>query len=153
MGYRGFDEQATEPRWCFGHGLTYTTFDWGATTVDRDELPIAGDDPRRHRTAVTLRVEVTNAGDVAAHEVVQCYLHDGTGQVRRPDQELRAYAKVLLGPGETRSVELHVDERAFAAWEPVTGRWTVAPGDFELRVGPSSRDLRGVVPVTVVDAE
>ena len=153
MGYRGFDEQATEPRWCFGHGLTYTTFDWGATTVDRDELPIAGDDPRRHRTAVTLRVEVTNAGDVAAHEVVQCYLHDGTGQVRRPDQELRAYAKVLLGPGETRSVELQVDERAFAAWEPVTGRWTVAPGDYELRVGPSSRDLRGVVPVTVVDAD
>ncbi len=151
MGYRGFDERGIEPRWCFGHGLTYTTFEWGAATVDREELPIAGDTVRRHVPALTVRVEVTNVGEVAAAEVVQCYLHDGTGRLRRPDQELRAFQKVQLGPGESRTVELTLDERAFAAWDPDAGTWTVAAGDHEVRVGPSSRDLRGIVPVRITD--
>lgn len=151
MGYRGFDERGIEPRWCFGHGLSYTTFEWGATTVDREEVPIAGGPARRHVSALTVRVEVTNTGDVAAHEVVQCYLHDGTGQLRRPDQELRAFRKVLLAPGESRTVELVLDERAFAAWDPDAAAWSVAAGDHEVRVGPSSRDLRGIVPVEVTD--
>jgi beta-glucosidase len=153
MGYRGFDERGVEPRWCFGHGLTYTTFAWGATTVDREELPIAGSPPRRHATVLTVSVEVTNTGEVTAAEVVQCYVHDGSGRLRRPDQELRAFRKVLLAPGETRVVDLELDERAFAAWEPTTGEWTVSPGDVEVRVGPSSRDLRGVVPIRMVQPD
>ena len=153
MGYRGFDERGTEPRWCFGHGLSYTTFAWGATAVDRDELPIAGADPQRHRAAVTVRVEITNTGDVDAHEVVQCYLHDGTGRLRRPDQELRAFSKVMVPTGESRVVELTLDERAFAAWDPTPRTWTVAPGAYEVRVGPSSRDLRGIVPIDVVEPD
>lgn len=151
MGYRGFDERGTEPRWCFGHGLTYTTFDWGVTTADRATLPIAGRTPTRGATALTVQVEVTNAGTVAAHEVVQCYVHDGSARRRRPDQELRAAAKVLLNPGERRSVELVLDERAFAGWDPVEADWTVTPGSYEVRVGPSSRDLRGAVAVEVVE--
>lgn len=151
MGYRGFDERGTEPRWCFGHGLTYTTFEWGPARVDREELPIAGDDPDRRAVAATVRVDVTNTGSRAAAEVVQCYVHDGSGQLRRPDQELRAFAKVHLAPGETATVELDLDERAFAAWEPVAGRWTVFAGDVELRLGPSSRDLRAVLPISVTD--
>ncbi len=151
MGYRGFDERETEPRWCFGHGLTYSSFDWGSTSVDHDEVPIAGVAPERHRTALTMRVELTNTGDVDAQEVVQCYVHDGSGVLRRPDQELAAFAKVALSPGQTRTVELMLDERAFAAWDPSAGCWTVAPGAYELRVGPSSRDLRAIVPIDVVD--
>ena len=142
MGYRGFDERGIEPRWCFGHGLTYTTFAWGGTAVDRDEVPIAGVEPQRLRAALRVRVEVTNTGEVDGHEVVQCYLHDGTGRLRRPDQELRAFSKVQVAAGETRVVELTLDERAFAAWDPTSGSWTVAPGAYEVRLGPSSRDLR-----------
>lgn len=151
MGYRGFDERGTDPRWCFGHGLSYTTFEWGATTVDHDMVPIAGPGAARHVPALTVTVEVTNTGDRPAHEVVQCYLHDGTGQRRRPDQELRAFAKVLLEPGERRAVELTLDERSFAAWDPTGADWTVAPGSYEVRVGPSSRDLRGTVMVDVIE--
>ena len=153
MGYRGFDERGTEPRWCFGHGLTYTSFAWGGTSVDRDELPIAGGDPQRHRTALRVRVEITNTGDVDASEVVQCYLHDGTGRLRRPDQELRAFSKMQVPAGETRVVELTLDERAFAAWDPTSGGWIVTPGAYEVRLGPSSRDLRAIVPIDVVEPD
>ncbi|MFN7150301.1 MAG: beta-glucosidase H [Microthrixaceae bacterium] len=151
MGYRGFDERGTEPRWCFGHGLTYTTFEWGATTADRDELAIAGPDPQRHVTAVRVDVEVRNAGGVAAAEVVQCYVHDGTGQRRRPDQELVAFAKVHLEPGEATTVTLELDERAFAAWDAAASCWSVDAGTYEVRVGPSSRDVRGEVVLDVTD--
>lgn len=152
MGYRGFDERDTEPRWCFGHGLTYTTFDWGQVHVSRDELAIAGTTPRRGAPVLRIDVPVTNDGPVAAHEVVQCYLHDGTGQRRRPDQELKGFAKVLVEPGSTATVGIELDERAFAAWDPASGVWTVSPGDYELRLGPSSRDVRAILPVTVVEA-
>jgi beta-glucosidase len=153
MGYRGFDERDTDPRWCFGHGLTYTTFDWGATTADRDEAAIAGPDPRRHETALRLAVEVRNAGDVGAAEVVQCYVHDGTGQRRRPDQELVAFAKVHLEPGESTTVTLELDERAFAAWDAAASCWSVDAGTYEVRVGPSSRDVRGEVVLEVSDRD
>jgi beta-glucosidase len=151
MGYRGFDERGTEPRYCFGHGLSYTTFEWGAVHVDRSEVSIGGDGAQRHAPALTLSVEVANTGAVAGAEVVQCYLHDGTGRVRRPDQELRGFAKVHLEAGATTVVEITLDERSFAAWDPAEDAWVVPSGDYEVRVGPSSRDVRGVVPVTVVD--
>jgi beta-glucosidase len=96
-------------------------------------------------------VEVRNTGSVAAAEVVQCYVHDGTGQRRRPDQELVAFAKVHLEPGEATIVTLELDERAFAAWDAAAASWSVDAGTYEVRVGPSSRDVRGEVVLDVVD--
>lgn len=89
-------------------------------------------------------------GERRAAEVVQCYVHDGTGTLRRPDQELRGFAKVELDPADSAEVSIALDERAFAAWDPSTRAWTVHPGTHEIRLGASSRDLRAVLPVEVV---
>lgn len=142
MGYRGFDERGIEPLFCFGHGLTYTTFVWSdarlsATTVSRSELA-AGD--------LSVSVAVTNVGERAAAEVVQCYIHDGASALRRPEQELRGFAKQHLAPGETARITIPLGSRSFAAWE---SGWTVAVGDHEIRLGASSRDIRARLPLTV----
>ncbi len=151
MGYRGFEERGTEPRFCFGHGLGYTTIEWRAAATDADDLAIAGVVPEDRSRVLRVSVELTNVGDRAGAEVVQCYVHDGTGTLRRPDQELRAFAKVHLDPGASTTVDLDLDERAFAAWDPAQRRWTVAPGSYEVRLGVSSEELRATFDVDVVE--
>ncbi len=85
---------------------------------------------------------MTNTGDRAGSEVVQVYVHDAAASVDRPDQELKQFAKVSLTPGETRRVELTLDDRAFAFWDVSRHQWRVEPGEFEIRVGSSSRAIR-----------
>jgi beta-glucosidase len=139
VGYRWYDARGIEPRFCFGHGLSYTTFDIGDVVVDRD-----GEAP-----AARLEIPVTNTGDRCGAEVVQCYVADVDGSVPRPPQELEAFAKVTLDPGEQTTVTLDLDRRAFAFWDVDTRDWKVEPGAFELRVGSSSRDIRCTVTITV----
>jgi beta-glucosidase len=140
-GYRWYDRRRIEPRFAFGHGLSYTSFVFGALELDRIELD--GD------ARVELRVPVTNTGTRTGTEVVQCYVHDVAASVARPEQELRAFAKVALGPGQSATVVIGLDSRAFAFWDPDTHGWLVEPGDFEIRIGASSRDIRAVAVVTV----
>jgi beta-glucosidase len=79
---------------------------------------------------------------------VQCYVHDVNASVARPEQELRAFAKVALGPGQSAPVVIVLDRRAFAFWDTETHDWLVEPGEFEIRIGVSSRDIRAVGMVT-----
>jgi beta-glucosidase len=132
VGYRWYDARDIAPRFCFGHGLSYTTFELAEPVFDGS----------------TLRVRVTNTGGVAGAEVVQCYVHDVETSVARPPHELKAFAKVTLDPGESKIVELALDERAFAFWDVAAHGWTVEPGEFELRIGTSSRDIHHCVAVT-----
>jgi beta-glucosidase len=141
VGYRGFDARGTEPRYPFGHGLTYTTFEHGVPQVSPETFPGDGD------VEVEVVVPVTNTGTRRAAEVVQCYVHDVEASVERPAQELRAFAKVELDPGETQPVRLTLGPRAFAYWDVGRGDWFVEPGAFELRIGASSRDIRQRVTV------
>jgi beta-glucosidase len=134
VGYRWYDTRHIEPRFCFGHGLSYTMFD-----LDKPEW----DDATQ-----TVRVRVTNTGDRRGAEVVQCYVRDIEAAVARPTQELKAFAKVWLEPGEHTDVALTLDDRAFAFWDPELHDWRVEPGEFELRVGTSSRDIRHRIAVT-----
>jgi beta-glucosidase len=132
VGYRWYDTQDVDPRYCFGHGLSYTTFDI----------------TEPHWDGSTLRVQLTNSGRTAGAEVVQCYVHDASASVDRPAQELKAFAKVSLEPGESKTVSLALDDRAFAYWDVETHAWKVESGEFELRVGTSSRDIRQRVVIT-----
>jgi len=125
VGYRWYDARDIEPRYCFGHGLSYTTFALDLPAWDGEEL----------------RVRVTNTGPVRGAETVQCYVHDFEASVARPQQELKAFAKVWLDPGESREVALRLDDRAFAFWDIAARGWCVEPGTFELRVGTSSRAI------------
>jgi beta-glucosidase len=127
MGYRGYDTHGYDPTFCFGHGLGYTTFAYGTPTVD----------------GTTVSIDVTNSGARSGAEVVQCYIGDVESSVSRPAQELRAFEKVHLEPGETRTVTFALDDRAFAFWSDAG--WVVEPGAFTVRIGASSRDIRAEV--------
>ncbi len=117
----------------FGFGLSYTTFELAnlrlsATTLtDSDELSVS--------------VDVTNSGTVAGKAVVQVYVHDRASALVRPPKELKGFAKVALEPGETQTVIITLDPRAFAYYAPTYHTWVVESGDFEILVGQSSADL------------
>jgi beta-glucosidase len=80
-------------------------------------------------------------------------MHDVAATVARPEQELRAFAKVALAPGQSATVTFGLDRRAFAYWDPDRHDWHVEPGEFEIRIGASSRDIRAVAVVTVTSEE
>ena len=134
VGYRWYDTRDIDPRFCFGHGLSYTSFELREPVWDDG--------------AATVRVSVTNTGSRRGAEVVQCYVRDVEASVARPLHELKAFSKVWLDPGESRSVELVLDERAFAYWDVDLHDWRVEPGEFELRIGTSSRDIAHRLGVT-----
>jgi beta-glucosidase len=138
MGYRYYDKKRIAPRFPFGHGLSYTEFRYGELRVER-----AGDD------AVGVTLDVTNTGARAGQETVQLYVRDEEASVLRPEKELRAFAKLALAPGETRTARMTLDRRAFAFWDPEAGDWTLEAGDFELLVGSSSADIRSRARVTL----
>ncbi|MEU8135751.1 glycoside hydrolase family 3 C-terminal domain-containing protein [Streptodolium elevatio] len=142
IGYRWYDAHRLPVAYPFGHGLSYTTFGY-------DNLQVAvradGTEPQ-----VDVTVTVTNTGDRAGTETVQLYVADPEASVFRPEQELRAFARVTLEPGESTPVTLTLGRRAFAFWHEAVNRWVVEGGVFGLRVGASSRDIRleGTVELT-----
>jgi beta-glucosidase len=130
VGYRYYETVELPVRYPFGHGLSYTTFATSGLTVTR-----TGDD----RATVTVRV--TNTGDRPGKHVVQVYVSTAAGPVRRPVRELRAFTKVSLAPGESRTVTLRLDRRAFAYYDVPLGRWVVAPGDYTIQIGENASSV------------
>lgn len=140
MGYRWYDSRGIEPQVPFGHGLSYTTFDY------RD-LQLR---PRGDAVAVTLSVQ--NSGVSTGQEVVQVYVAPaGTGHLQRPAQELKAFRKIRLDPGETATVEVSLEPRDFALWDTASHGWLVPAGDYEIRIGASSRDIRLRAPWSILE--
>ncbi len=141
VGYRGFDARGVAPAFPFGHGLSYTSFEYGALAVE----PGANGEAK-------VRFSVKNTGKRAGDEVAQVYVAPPKGRVPRPPQELKGFARVHLEPGEEKAIEVSLDARAFAHWsappETTTG-WAIAPGSYEIRVGASSRDVRLKAPLEV----
>ena len=135
VGYRHYDSHGVSPRWCFGHGLSYTTFAYSPLTVTADA---DGDDDG---TVVRVSVDVTNTGDRRGHEVVQVYVRAADAPVPRPDRELKGFDKVALDPGETTTVTVALDQRAFACWDTRRAGWHVPEGAYEILVGSSSRAI------------
>ena len=166
MGYRGFEHRCLQPRYAFGHGLGYTRFELGQPTLSADTFTPGGD--------LTVSVEVRNAGSRAGSEVVQCYVAPAASRLPRPPKELKAFARVQLEPGQSTVVELHLDDRSFAYWDPGqqdwdavaarftqispqlvsqdrrTAGWQVDPGDYDIFVGRSSADITGQARVAIV---
>lgn len=123
-----YRDVAIGPLFPFGHGLSYSVFDYGAVQLTSK--------PGR----VTAEVSVTNTGRVSADEVVQLYFRDPVASVARPVKELRGFARVALAPGETRRVRFTLDHAQFAIWHD--GKWIVEAGQIELMLGSSSDDIR-----------
>ncbi|HBX71202.1 MAG TPA: glycosyl hydrolase, partial [Chloroflexi bacterium] len=106
VGYRYYDSVAQDVLFPFGHGLSYTSFEYSQLKLNQAQNPDGA--------AVTVRVKVKNTGKVAGQEIVQVYVHDVQSSVFRPAKELKGFAKVALKPGEETDVTLELDRRAFA---------------------------------------
>jgi beta-glucosidase len=142
IGYRWYDARKLPVSYPFGHGLSYTDFDYA-------DLRLTG----MEAGCVEVSLTLTNTGTRAAADVVQVYVSDPVSSVFRPTQELRGFAKVSLEPGESRRVTVELDDRAFAFWHSARGGWVVEGGDFEVRVGSSSRDIRLTGAITLAGTE
>ncbi len=141
VGYRYYDAKEQPVLFPFGHGLSYTTFAYSAPRVSSPTF--------RDVDGVLVEVDVTNIGAVAGQEVVQVYVHDCAAGVQRPPKELKGFAKVALQPGETQTVAIPLDSRAFAFFDTGYGGWIAEAGEFDILVGASSADIRGAVRVTL----
>lgn len=141
IGYRYYDAKAAPVLFPFGHGLSYTTFVYSNASVTATTF--------RDVDGVTVTVDVTNTGSVVGKEVVQFYVHDLKSKLVRPIKELKGFAKVELEPGETKSVSIALDSRAFALWHPSHKRWITEDGEFNILIGASAADIRETVTVTL----
>jgi beta-glucosidase len=136
VGYRYYDRKKVEPLFPFGYGLSYTTFQYCNLTIGSRSYDSAD--------AIKVSVDVTNTGTRAGQEVVQLYVRDICSRLVRPDQELKAFAKIDLEPGQTKTVSLTLDHKALAYYDPAEHGWVAEAGTFEVRVGSSSRHIRAV---------
>ena len=137
VGYRWYDARGIEPMIPFGHGGSYTTFEWGPPEV-------SGEGTQR---AVT--VPITNTGNRRGSEVVQIYVAPPSGDILRPPKELAGFAKLTLDPAEAGIAEIALKERSFARWDPQDHCWAVDPGQYRLVVAASATDLRSELAIEV----
>ncbi len=139
IGYRYYDAKEMPVLFPFGHGLSYTTFAYNNPTVSAKTF--------KDVDGLTVTVDVTNTGRVAGKEIVQVYVHDQESGLVRPKKELKGFAKVALEPGETKSVSIPLDFRAFAYYHPKYQQWITDDGEFDILIAASAADIRQVVTV------
>ncbi len=134
VGYRYFDKHDIAPQFPFGYGLSYTSFEYS-------DLKIT---PTRMSSGQTVEVSlrVRNRGKRAGAEVVQLYIHDGHASVDRPVKELKGFRRVELKAGESQTIDFTVDKSALAYFSTAKKDWTAEPGQFDVWIGASSRDIR-----------
>jgi beta-glucosidase len=131
------------PLFPFGHGLSYTRFDYRSFHTSASAIEASPD------ARLTLDVDIVNAGERAGDEVVQFYVRALDSQVSRPEHELRGFRRVSLGPGEKRTVQFEFRPSDVAYYNSEKHGWTIEPGRYELRVGSSSSDIRAKATVTI----
>ncbi|WP_296150678.1 glycoside hydrolase family 3 C-terminal domain-containing protein [uncultured Flavobacterium sp.] len=137
VGYRWADKQNVKPLFSFGHGLSYTTFEYGKATADKNAM--ASSDK------ITFSVKVKNTGKREGSEVVQLYITDVKSSLPRPVKELKGFEKVALKAGEEKTVTFTIDKTALSFFDDKKHDWVAEPGDFEALIGASSADIKSKV--------
>lgn len=134
VGYRYYDKAQKAVRFPFGHGLSYTTFEYSELKVSADKI--------QDTDTLTVSFTVKNTGDRDGAEVAELYVSDVESTIFRPEKELKGFKKVFLKAGEAKTVEITLDKRAFAYYNVNIHDWHVESGAFKIMVGASSRDIR-----------
>ena len=138
VGYRWTDKQKkVKPLFPFGHGLSYTTFEYGKTVADSKTMTSDG--------TLTVRVNVKNTGNREGQEVVQLYISDKKSTLPRPIKELKGFRKVRLAPGEEKEVQFTIDREALSYFDDQRHAWIAEPGKFEAIIASSAEDVKGKV--------
>ena len=131
FGYRHFDRQHIAPAFCFGHGLSYTEYEYSGLTLKKEK-----------GTDIKLTFSVKNIGKCAGAETVQVYIAPISARTVRPDKELKAFAKVELSAGKSKKVSLTLEQEDFAYFDESLHRFVTDAGDYEILVGASCEDIR-----------
>lgn len=142
VGYRYFDTQHVDPEFCFGHGLSYTSFEYTELQVKLDE---------KTHTPIKLEITIVNTGVYDGSEVVQVYVGAIDSDIVRPIHELRAFEKVSLKQGETKKITIDLHIEAFGFFNDKKKKFTALPGRYFIEVGSSSRDIRCTKTVTLMN--
>jgi len=145
VGYRYYDTVNQDVLYPFGHGLSYTTFEYSDLQLSQNQIS--------EDETLTVTLKVRNTGDVPGKEVLQIYIRDVESISFRPDKELKGFAKVQLQPGEVTEVVLELNQRAFAYYNTELENWHVESGAFEIMVGASSREIRLKAIVEVISTQ
>jgi beta-glucosidase len=130
VGYRYFDTYKVQPQFAFGHGLSYSTFEY-------KNLRLA-----KTGNEVTATFTLTNTGAKAGAEVVQLYVKDSKASVKRPEKELKGFEKVFLNAGESKEITIELKADAFKFFDEKSSQWKLESGKFEIQAGTSSADIR-----------
>lgn len=139
VGYRWADKQKkSKPLFAFGHGLSYTTFEYGKPVADAKTMSVDG--------KLTVKVTVKNTGRREGQEVVQLYIADKKSSLPRPLKELKGFKKIKLTPGESKEVSFVIDKEALSFFDDTKHAWIAEPGKFEAIIAASAADVKGVVP-------
>ena len=139
VGYRWADKQKkVKPLFPFGHGLSYTTFEYGKPIADAKTMQADG--------KLTVKVTVKNTGDREGQEVVQLYIADKKSSLPRPVKELKGFQKIKLAPGESKEVSFTIEKDALSYFDDAQHVWVAEPGKFEAIIAASAADIKGVVP-------
>lgn len=134
MGYRYFERVQVDPLFPFGHGLSYTTFEYGRPSLDRKVLTSSG--------TIEVTFAVSNVGSCAGSETVQIYVRDDKSRLPRPEKELVAFEKVALEPDETVHLRISIDKYAVGYYDTAIPSWIAEEGSFQILIGASSTDIR-----------
>lgn len=137
VGYRWYDTKKIATQFAFGHGLSYTTFEYGKAVASAKKMTLDGQ--------LEFTVNVKNVGDVAGKEVVQLYIGDEKCTVLRPLKELKRFQKVALNPGEEKAVSFTITADDLKYYDETLKDWTAEPGKFKVYIGSSSSDIRSTV--------
>ena len=141
VGYRWFENKEIEPLFAFGHGLSYTTFEYGDAKASKTSIGENG--------TLKLTVPVKNVGSVAGAEVVQLYIRDVESSLPRPVKELKGFEKVYLEPGQSATVEFELAAEALKYYDDSIADWRLEKGDFIALIGSASDDIRTSVQFAV----
>ena len=137
VGYRGYEKSGVKPLFPFGFGLSYTTFEYSNLDIKAEGKEFV------------VSFDIKNTGKVAAAEVAQVYVSDDVCSLVRPEKELKGFDKVYLKAGETKRVSVRLDDEAFRFFDPIERQFKVEAGDFTIKVGSSSADIRLTGKLTV----
>ncbi|MDD3194297.1 MAG: glycoside hydrolase family 3 C-terminal domain-containing protein [Paludibacter sp.] len=137
VGYRWSDKENIKPLFSFGHGLSYTTFEYGEVKVDTCEMT--------KDEQITFTIEITNTGEEDGYETVQLYISDKKSSLPRPVKELKGFSKVFLKSGSSQSVTFTIDKESLSYFDDVQHKWIAEAGEFEALIGSSSTDIRSKI--------
>ncbi len=134
VGYRWFEKKKINPLFAFGHGLSYTSFDYGKITLDKKVM--------KDTDSLTITIPVTNSGKREGAEVVQMYIMDKEASLPRPIKELKGFKKIKIAPGAKTEVTFTIGKEALSFYDPARHEWVAEPGKFQVLIGSASDDIR-----------